>query len=47
MFERRLCRRNPLLGEASGGGVETPSDFLPEARASRGNPAHMPPSMAA
>ena len=26
MFERRLCRRNPVLGEASEGAVEAPSD---------------------
>jgi hypothetical protein len=25
-FERRLCRRNPDLGEASEGAVEGPSD---------------------
>ena len=25
-FERRLCRRNPLLGEASEGAVEAPSE---------------------
>jgi hypothetical protein len=26
-FERRLRRRNPILGEASGGAVEAPSDY--------------------
>jgi len=25
-FERRLCRRNPVLGEVSEGAVEAPSD---------------------
>jgi len=25
-LERRLCRRNPILGEASEGAVEAPSD---------------------
>ena len=27
-FERRLCRRNPVLGEASEGAVEAPFDYL-------------------
>jgi hypothetical protein len=26
-FERRLRRRNPILGEASEGAVEAPSDY--------------------
>jgi hypothetical protein len=25
-FERRLCRRNPVLGEVSEGAVEAPAD---------------------
>jgi len=28
LFERRLCRRNPTLGEASEGAVEAPSEGL-------------------
>jgi len=26
LYERRLCRRNPILGEASEGAVEAPSE---------------------
>ena len=26
VFERRLCRRNPILGEASEGAIEAPPD---------------------
>jgi hypothetical protein len=32
-FERRLCRRNPDLGEASEGAVEAPSDVNEGVRA--------------
>src|SRR3989442_5756045 len=28
LFERRLCRRNPILGEASEGATEAPSEVL-------------------
>ena len=27
LFERRLCRRNPVLGEASEEAIEAPSEF--------------------